>query len=414
MMASANIKTPSMEIPFLDVPDLEMQAEALRKSLTRVTVADVLEKIDVRVRLQTQPVRQHLYTVKFHFLPYKLYKEEFNVKPKLILKHMTKRFFSQMFSSIKRITKISTGVVIINEEKKVKKQNREDDEGERETRDKEESSSEEEPECADEDAKISSKFQDKQEDQEPSDEEREESESEEESNEENTNINNRKDSTEIMVVDTHSYAQNYTYDKVKYLWCELTFALPLSCSRIDLTAILKDVSAKSVICQTENIRRAITYMKDGKQLMLRTDGINITEMFKYNELLDLSKLYSNDIHKIAERYGIEAARKVIVKEVKDVFSVYGITVDPRHLLLIADYMTYNGIFEPLSRKGMECNASPLQQMSFESSLNFLKMATIQGKQDILSSPSSCLMLGKPCTSGTGAFSLRQKLVSFVK
>lgn len=36
-------------------------------------------------------------------------------------------------------------------------------------------------------------------------------------------------------------------------------------------------------------------------------------MFKYNKLLDLNKLYSNDIHKVAETYGIEAAAKVIVK-----------------------------------------------------------------------------------------------------
>jgi DNA-directed RNA polymerase I subunit RPA1 len=36
-------------------------------------------------------------------------------------------------------------------------------------------------------------------------------------------------------------------------------------------------------------------------------------MFKYDRLLNLNKLYSNDIHKIADIYGIEAARKVIVK-----------------------------------------------------------------------------------------------------
>lgn len=36
-------------------------------------------------------------------------------------------------------------------------------------------------------------------------------------------------------------------------------------------------------------------------------------MFKYDKILDLNKLYSNDIHKIAQTYGIEAANKVIVK-----------------------------------------------------------------------------------------------------
>lgn len=68
-----------------------------------------------------------------------------------------------------------------------------------------------------------------------------------------------------------------------------------------------------------------------------------------------------------------------MQEVKDVFNVYGIGVNPRHLLLIADYMTYTGQFEPLSRTGLESSASPLQQMSFEASLKFLTDAAVRGK-----------------------------------
>ena len=37
------------------------------------------------------------------------------------------------------------------------------------------------------------------------------------------------------------------------------------------------------------------------------------EMFKYDKLLDLNRLYSNDIHRIADIYGIESARRVIIK-----------------------------------------------------------------------------------------------------
>lgn len=106
--------------------------------------------------------------------------------------------------------------------------------------------------------------------------------------------------------------------------------------------------------------------------------IFLQEMFKYAQILDLHKLYTNDIYGVSRIYGIEAANRVILKEVKDVFKVYGITVDSRHLSLIADYMTFDGTFQPLSRKGMEDSASPLQQMSFEASLNFLKNATLQG------------------------------------
>lgn len=57
MMASKNIKTPSMEIPFKSVYNLEARAEELKKRLTRVVLADVLEKIDVSVTLNLHPVR---------------------------------------------------------------------------------------------------------------------------------------------------------------------------------------------------------------------------------------------------------------------------------------------------------------------------------------------------------------------
>ena len=37
------------------------------------------------------------------------------------------------------------------------------------------------------------------------------------------------------------------------------------------------------------------------------------EMHNYNHIVDLSQLYSNDIHAMAGVYGIEAACSVIVK-----------------------------------------------------------------------------------------------------
>lgn len=132
-------------------------------------------------------------------------------------------------------------------------------------------------------------------------------------------------------------------------------------------------------------------------------------MFKYADLLDLNKLYSNDIHAIADIYGIEAAVRVLVKEIQDVFKVYGITVDPRHLMLIADFMTFSGVFLPMNRTGLDNNPSALQKMSFEAPIGFLKKSLWLGKSDTLESPSSRICVGRPCKSGTGAFQLRHQL-----
>lgn len=215
------------------------------------------------------------------------------------------------------------------------------------------------------------------------------------------------DNSKIManVVENINNATNYSFDTKNHKWCELTVLFPISFLRVDLSQALRDAAARSVVYEIKHIKRAITN-KEKNVLYLKTEGINIVQMFKYNNLLDLNKLYSNDIHAIANTYGIEAANKVIIKEIQNVFNVYGITVDPRHLSLVADYMTYNGVFEPMSRKGMESSTSPLQQMSFESSLIFLKEAVLNSKKDFIRSASSCLMLGQPCRIGTGAFSLQ--------
>lgn len=59
--------------------------------------------------------------------------------------------------------------------------------------------------------------------------------------------------------------------------------------------------------------------------------------------------------------------------------VTGIAVDPRHLSLVADYMCFEGVYKPLNRFGIRSNSSPLQQMTFETSFQFLKQATMMGQ-----------------------------------
>ena len=82
---------------------------------------------------------------------------------------------------------------------------------------------------------------------------------------------------------------------------------------------------------------------------LTTDGVNIDAMFMHENILDLNRLYCNNVHDMAKYYGIEAASKTIVKEIVNVFKAYGIEVDMRHLSLISDYMTFDGSYKPFNR-----------------------------------------------------------------
>lgn len=109
-------------------------------------------------------------------------------------------------------------------------------------------------------------------------------------------------------------------------------------------------------------------------------------------------------------YGVEAARNAIMKEVDGVFQVYGISVDKRHLSLIAEYMTFEGGYKPFNRSGIESNVSPFLKMSFERTCHFLTEATVHGDYDSLDSPSARIVMGKVVGGGTGSFEIMQSLV----
>ena len=61
------------------------------------------------------------------------------------------------------------------------------------------------------------------------------------------------------------------------------------------------------------------------------------------------------------------------------FAAYAIQVDYRHLSLVADYMTFEGKYKPFNRLGINSNASPLQKMTYETTMAFLKTAAITGR-----------------------------------
>jgi len=62
-----------------------------------------------------------------------------------------------------------------------------------------------------------------------------------------------------------------------------------------------------------------------------------------------------------------------------VFALYNITVDRRHLSLIADYMTFEGRYKPFHRLSLDTSTSPLQKMSFETAMQFLCSSVITGR-----------------------------------
>jgi DNA-directed RNA polymerase I subunit RPA1 len=85
--------------------------------------------------------------------------------------------------------------------------------------------------------------------------------------------------------------------------------------------------------------------------------------------------------------------------------MYGINVNQRHLSLIADYMTRSGSYVALNRIGMADSMSIFNQMSFETTTQFMLKAAQDGFSDTIKSPSSRIVMGSVSKLGTGCFDL---------
>mmetsp|Transcript_37561 Transcript_37561/g.94209 ORF Transcript_37561/g.94209 Transcript_37561/m.94209 type:complete len:141 (-) Transcript_37561:336-758(-) len=129
--------------------------------------------------------------------------------------------------------------------------------------------------------------------------------------------------------------------------------------------------------------------------------------WKNGDLVDLKKIFTNDIYAILNRYGIEAARETLFRELSTIFQIQSILINFHHFDIISDYITRLGYFRPFSRKGI-CEESPLQKVTYETALDFLINFSINKQKDFLNSSSGSISLGKICKMGTGVFNIISK------
>ncbi|PKA56545.1 DNA-directed RNA polymerase II subunit RPB1 [Apostasia shenzhenica] len=182
--------------------------------------------------------------------------------------------------------------------------------------------------------------------------------------------------------------------------------------RILLAEIAQKTAKRIYVKASKNIDKCsvVEPKRSGDPLLLQTAGVNFNALWNLHEFIDVNKIVSNNINAMLEIYGVEAARATIINEVKGVFDAYGIRVNIRHLMLIADLMTANGGYRPLNRMGMhKFNTSPFNRMSFETATNVVSEAALHGDLDTMESPSACVSLGKIVKLGTGAFDLLQNM-----
>ncbi|KAJ1964136.1 DNA-directed RNA polymerase III subunit C1 (rpo31) [Dipsacomyces acuminosporus] len=117
-------------------------------------------------------------------------------------------------------------------------------------------------------------------------------------------------------------------------------------------------------------------------------------------------LSCNHIMENLEVLGIEAARTMTIRELADIFGNYGINIDPRHLMLLGDLMSYKGEILGITRYGIaKMNDSVMMLASFEKTTDHLFDAAVFGKRDMVHGVSERIIMGQQMPIGTGVFKL---------
>jgi len=150
-----------------------------------------------------------------------------------------------------------------------------------------------------------------------------------------------------------------------------------------------------------------TVFEDGEYKMkekwiLDTNGTNLIEILSHPSV-DYTRTYSNDIVEVYNLLGIDAAKKLIFKEINEVLDFSGSYVNYRHLSLLCDTMTNKGKLMSIDRFGInrDRDIGPLAKCSFEETTDQIFKASIFGEIDKLDGVSANIMMGQIIPAGTG-------------
>lgn len=127
--------------------------------------------------------------------------------------------------------------------------------------------------------------------------------------------------------------------------------------------------------------------------------------------VDGRKTKTNHVMETCEVLGIEAARQTIYNEIQHTMQSHGMSIDPRHVMLLGDVMTYKGEVLGITRFGVQkMKDSVLMLASFEKTTDHLVSpkipskdrvthrqfdASLFSKRDAIEGVSECIIMGTP-------------------
>ena len=168
--------------------------------------------------------------------------------------------------------------------------------------------------------------------------------------------------------------------------------------------LLADKFRDLEISGIKKIGRVIIRRDD--EWVIHTEGSNLKEVLAM-EGIDQVRTTTNNIHEIGQVLGIEAARRSIINEAQKTLSEQGLSVDVRHIMLVADIMTSEGVVKSIGRHGISGEkSSVLARAAFEETGKHLLHASIRGEVDDLTGIIENIIIGQPIPLGTGSIGVK--------
>ncbi|KAL5974690.1 hypothetical protein ACLOJK_031360 [Asimina triloba] len=172
-----------------------------------------------------------------------------------------------------------------------------------------------------------------------------------------------------------------------------------------LTKMLVDVIVKGI----PTVERAvINHEKEKNKYSLLVEGTNLQAVMGIPGV-DGRKTKSNHIIEVEQTLGIEAARRSIIDEIQYTMKGHGMSIDVRHMMLLADVMTFKGQVLGITNTGIaKMKDSVLMLASFEKTGDHLFNASLRGRVDQIEGVSECIIMGIPMQIGTGILKVKQR------
>ncbi|MGL6297991.1 MAG: DNA-directed RNA polymerase subunit A'', partial [Methanobacteriaceae archaeon] len=170
--------------------------------------------------------------------------------------------------------------------------------------------------------------------------------------------------------------------------------------------LLSDKVRDLQISGIKNIGKVIIRKED--EWTIHTEGSNLKAVLKM-EGIDEVRTTTNDIHEVETVLGIEAARNAIILQIKTTLEEQGLSVDVRHIMLLADMMSVDGSVKSIGRHGISGEkSSVLARAAFEETGKHLLRASIRGEVDELTGIIENIIIGQPIPIGTGSVAVKMK------